>query len=254
MRIDWAAEVLTSAGLSVVEEDGWKTRGAAFSAQPLGVIMHHDASAAGTTPKSPSVVIHGRKGLAGPLSQWYLNREGVWHVVASGRANHAGPGSYNGIGTGNSSFVGVEAANNGTGEEWPQAQLVSYFTGVAAILNRLGAPSLMAIGHKEWAPTRKIDPSFNMDSARLFIRIAMGEWTIKYPHVVQRRSSVCHGTAVRWIRAQLTRLGMGVGPGDVFDVETEKAVRKFRKLMGLGDDGTVDEKVWNALGITTGIT
>lgn len=252
MRIDWAAEVLTLAGLSVVEEDGWKTRGAAFSTTPLGVIMHHDASAAGTNPKSPYTVIHGRKDLSGPLAQWYLSREGVWHVVASGRANHAGSGSYNGISSGNSTLLGVEAANDGTGEVWPLAQLVSYFHGVAAILGRLGAPSLMAIGHKEWAPARKPDPSFNMDGARIYIRIAMGEWNIQYPHVVQRRSSVCHGTVVRWVRAQLSRLGVLLG--DVFDAETEKAVRKFRKLMGLGDEGTVDKKVWNALRDCTGIT
>src|SRR5262245_47719787 len=134
MRIDWAAQVLTEANLTVATEDGWETRGVEFTSAPLGVILHHDVSNAGDVPEHPMVILHGRPGgkgqkpLRGPLAQWYLNRRGVWHVVASGKANHAGTGYYNGIhGSsvlgGNGQLLGIEAANNGTTESWPEVQL-----------------------------------------------------------------------------------------------------------------------------------
>ncbi len=248
MRVDWAAQVLTEANLTVVEEDGWTTRGKEFSSGPLGVILHHDASKAGSVPEHPTVIIDGRSDLPGPLAQFYLDRNGVWHVVASGKANHAGSGYYNGIHAGNSSLLGVEAANNGTDEPWPEGQLRSYVVGVAAILCKLGAPSLMAIGHKEWAPTRKIDPSFDMDVFRAFVKIVMLELCPEFPGVILRRNASSRGVATRWVRRQLARLGGDVTPGDVFDVETEKAVRKFRRQKGMKEEGIVDQATWAALG------
>jgi hypothetical protein len=251
MRIDWAAQVLREAKLAVVEEDGWTTRGGELLSSPLGVILHHDVSNPGDVPEHPTLIIHGRGGkkpLAGPLSQFYLNRRGVWHVVASGKANHAGDGSFNGLDRGNSSLLGIEAANSGTGEPWPREQVESYVKGVAAILTRLGAPSLMAIGHKEWAPRRKIDPSFDMNDFRARLRSAMNEVSPAFPGVAQRRISACRGTAPRWIRQQLARMGGGISVGDTFDVETEKAVMKLRKQLGMKEEGIVDKPTWRALG------
>lgn len=247
MRIDWAAQVLREASLTVVEEDEWTTRGRELSTAPLGVILHHDASAAGAVPERPTTIIHGRSDLAGPLAQFYLSREGVWHVVASGKANHAGSGYYNGIHGGNRSLLGIEAANDGTGEPWPDEQMQAYVVGVAAILKKLGAPSLMAIGHKEWAPSRKIDPSFDMDELRARVRGEMHELFPAFPGVVQRRDTACRGTAPRWIRRQLARQIGEVTPGDTFDADTERAVRKFRKRWGMKEEGVVDAPTWLAL-------
>lgn len=244
MRLDWAAQVLKDAKLHVVEEDGWATRGTAFSRAPLGVILHHDASAAGQIPEHPSVIINGRKGLPGPLSQWYLNRNGVWHVVASGKANHAGSGYYNGLNSGNSNLLGIEAANDGAGEAWPEAQIASYVKGVAAILRQLGAPSLMAIGHKEWAPSRKIDPSFDVDDFRARVKREMSEWLTPFPGVVQQQTLACRGTAPRWIRQKLMRLGYSVTVGDTFDENTSKAVKAFREKMKLKPEAAVDQPTW----------
>ena len=248
MRIDWAAPVLTEANLTVVEEEGWTTRGRDFSANPLGVILHHDASPAGRVPEHPSVVVNGRSDLAGPLSQWYLNRNGVWHVVASGKANHAGPGYFNGIHSGSSRLLGIEAANDGTGEAWPEEQVISYVKGVAAILKKLSAPSLMAFGHKEWAPRRKIDPSFDVDDFRARVRADMNEWSPRFPGVTLRRAAACRGTATRWVRRQLARHGTEATPGDTFDADTERAVQRFRKQRGMKEEGIVDEATWLALG------
>jgi N-acetyl-anhydromuramyl-L-alanine amidase AmpD len=115
------------------------------------------------------LVTKGRPDLAGPLAQLHLARDGTFTVIAAGRANHAGAGSWRGITTGNSSFVGIEAENAGDGTDpWPDVQMDAYARGVAAILNHVGASSSMAVGHKEYAlpPGRKIDPSFNMVAFR----------------------------------------------------------------------------------------
>lgn len=249
MRIDWAAQVLQEANLTVVEEEGWTTRGYAFSSSPLGVILHHDVSTAGT-PADASVIIHGRTGknkLAGPLAQWYLARSGAWHVVASGKANHAGPGYYNGLNAGGSRLLGVEAANNGVDEPWPEVQVASFVKGVAAILRRLGAPSLMAIGHKEWAPRRKIDPSFDVDDFRARVKRDMNEVSPSFPGVTLRRGVLARGTAIRWVRQQLARQGGDVTPGDTFDLDTERALKKLQKQVGLKETGIVDPTTWQAL-------
>lgn len=252
MRLDWAAQVLRDAKLSVVEEDGWATRGAEFSRAPLAVILHHDASAAGQIPEHPNVIIHGRGGkkpLPGPLSQWYLNRNGVWHVVASGKANHAGSGYFNGLNSGNSNTLGIEAANDGVGEAWPEVQLASYAKGVAAILKQLGAPSLMAVGHKEWAPSRKIDPSFDMDEFRVRVKKEMNEWFTPFPGVDQKQVLACRGTAPKWIRQKLLRLGYAVTVGNTFDESTAKAVKAFREKAKLKAGDAVDKEMWTMLSI-----
>src|SRR5580700_4344959 len=49
----------------------------------------------------------------GPLAQLGLGRDGTFYVVAAGRCNQAGQGSWQGVTTGNSSFIGIEAENTG---------------------------------------------------------------------------------------------------------------------------------------------
>lgn len=247
MRIDWAAEVLTEAKLTVVEEDGWTTRGKEFKSDLVGVLAHHDASAKGAS--DPSLIIHGDATLAGPRAQFYLARDGVWHVLASGRANHAGKGYYNGVpsGMGNYHLLGVEAANNGVGEPWPEAQMESYITGVGALLMKLGAPSLMAFGHKEYAPTRKIDPSFDMDYFRARVRWWMCEVVPVFPGFPPRKGAANRGVVTRWVRRQLAAAGCEITAGDEFDGDTEKAVKKLQKQRGLKETGIVDPITWHVL-------
>jgi hypothetical protein len=79
-------------------------------------------------------------------------------VVAAGRANHAGKGSFNGW-WGNADTIGIEAENNGLGTEtWPHGQMEAYERLVAALLTRLGKPASSTISHYEWAGGRKPDP------------------------------------------------------------------------------------------------
>lgn len=157
------ADVLRRAGLNVVEQPGWRTRGYEMG-DVRGVLLHHTAGPASGNAPSLGVVQNGRAALAGPLAQFVLARDGTWYVVASGGANHAGLGgpAFGGAvsrDNGNAHLLGVEAENTGTGQPWPEVQLRSYIRGVAALLKDAGLPASRAIGHREWAPTRKIDPA-----------------------------------------------------------------------------------------------
>lgn len=156
-RALWLADALRAEGVRVVENPGWDERGSpTFS--PRGVICHHTAGPARGDAPSLNVCINGRPGLPGPLCQVVLARSGTAHVIASGRANHAGLGGWRGL-EGNTSVLGIEGENTGTGEPWPPVQYEAYVRCVAALCRKLQLPVGMVCGHKEWAPKRKIDPA-----------------------------------------------------------------------------------------------
>lgn len=161
-RLTWLADVLRKAGLPVRETAGWKTRGHGDMGQILGVLAHHTAGPQTGNYPSEQIVILGRPGLAGPLANLGLARDGTWIVIAAGQAWHAGTGSapWCPANTGNTHLIGVEAESCGIRDDWTDAQRGSYPRGVAALLSHLGLPAARAIGHKEWAPGRKVDPAF----------------------------------------------------------------------------------------------
>src|SRR4051794_27978188 len=178
--LSWLADTLRSANLPVVEVHGWLRRGVGDLTSPRGVICHHTAGPLAGNAPSLNTVIHGRTGLPGPLAQLLLARNGTYYVVAAGRANHAGAGAWQGITSGNASFIGIEAENTGhtTGpksDPWPTVQMNAYRWGVAAILGRIGAGPSMCCGHREYAlpPGRKPDPTFDMDQFRLDVEACM---------------------------------------------------------------------------------
>lgn len=158
----WLADVLRQAGLPVRELPGWKTRGHGEMGQIFGVLAHHTAGPRTGNYPSEGVVVSGRPDLAGPLANLGLARDGTWIVVAAGQAWHAGSGSISWCpkDTGNTHLLGVEGESCGVVDDWTDAQRGSYPRGAAALLSHLGLPASRAIGHKEWAPTRKIDPAF----------------------------------------------------------------------------------------------
>jgi N-acetylmuramoyl-L-alanine amidase len=158
----WLADVLRGAGLPVREVPGWRTRGHGDMGKILGVLAHHTAGPSRGDYPSESVVVNGRTGLPGPLCNLGLARSGEWVVVAAGQAWHAGTGSvpWCPANQGNTHLIGVEAESTGTHDDWTPAQRANYPRGVAALLAHFGLPASRAIGHKEWAPSRKIDPAF----------------------------------------------------------------------------------------------
>lgn len=177
MRLTSLAAVARRTGFPVVEENGWRGRGVNFPGPVRSVICHHDA--ANQAPwQFNTVVRDGRTGLAGPLSQFTIRRDGTIHVVADGRANHAGVTINDSIWGGNYS-IGIEAANNGVGEPWPRYQLDAYEALVAELCREFGLGTDRVRGHKEIASPlgRKIDPAgIDMNGFRSAVahRIAAG--------------------------------------------------------------------------------
>ena len=159
MALPWLADVLRTSGLAVVEVGNWRARSTGTMQHPTGVLGHHTAGPAAGNFPSLNVVVNGRPGLSGPLAQLGLGRDGTWFVIAAGRASHAGTGRLPWVpaNRGNEFLIGVEAESTGRGD-WSGAQKDSYPRGVAALLRHLGLPASRFAGHKEYAPTRKIDP------------------------------------------------------------------------------------------------
>lgn len=176
--LTWLPDVLRSAGLNVVEEPGWKTRGHGDMHDVKGIVCHHTAGPMTGELPSLAIVRDGDESLSGPRANLMLSRAGVWHVIGAGVGYHAGKGSGFGLPQNNANphMIGIEAENAGTAADpWPPAQMESYERGCAAMLKHIGAPVSMCIGHKEWAPGRKIDPSFDMAEFRTRVSAYMGE-------------------------------------------------------------------------------
>jgi hypothetical protein len=158
------ADILRNAGLRVVETPGWRTRGAEMG-DIRAIMLHHTASRqGGSNAPTLDTVTKGRGGknaVPGPLSQFVLGRDGTWYVVASGLANHAGKGSGWGLPTDNANryTLGIEAESSGVGSDWTKEQLESYPRGVAALCRAFDLAWHRVLAHKEWAPSRKVDPA-----------------------------------------------------------------------------------------------
>jgi hypothetical protein len=141
------------------------------------VLCHHTVT---LDPPILDWIINGRPdqpgfpAVPGPLSQLYLDKAGTFHLCAAGRSNHAGSGSWQGITDGNAGLIGIEALNLGDFvDPWPDAQLSAYARGCAAILLYLQAPIIMCVGHKEWRPADKIDPTLDMAAFRSYVQLVM---------------------------------------------------------------------------------
>lgn len=173
-KLTWLAGVLRAAGLKVIEQPGWQSRGHGDMGTVRGVLCHHTAGARKGNAPSLNICLHGRPDLEGPLSQLVLGRDGTFYVLAAGKCWHAGAGRWRGITAGNSEMIGIEAENTGNADDhpWPAVQMDAYERGVAAILDHIGADPIMAAGHLEYAlPVgRKPDPSFSIGSREDRIR------------------------------------------------------------------------------------
>lgn len=174
----WLPGVLRKAGLTVVEIKGWQDRGHGDVGKILGAMHHHTAEKI-DDDKKPALdtITYGRKAskgvkaLLGPLANLGLGQDGIFYMIAAGLAWHAGPGNWKGVTTGNGSFIGTEAENNGIGEAWPSIQIECFARGSAAMAMFCKFKVEMVCGHKEYAlpKGRKIDPNFDMDSFRKMV-------------------------------------------------------------------------------------
>lgn len=260
----WLSRVLSEAGLKVAEEPGWLNRGHGDVGPIKGVICHHTAGSPNGNYPSLRIVRDGRADLPGPLSQLGLGRDGTFFVIAAGRANHAGPGKFGTITSGNSSFIGIEAESVGIerGEvghvPWPDVQIDAYQRGVAAILKHLGLPSDNCIGHKEWAlpKGRKPDPhSIDMRDFRAKVAGFMNGEAVARPLIpasdpqgrpTLRRSNPNNP---RFLVQEVQRkigLAADLQTGH-FGPITEARVREFQRANALVPDGIVGPESWAVL-------
>lgn len=150
-------------GFDVVFEDGWEDRTVGGTFEPQGFLFHHTATSAAARGDYPSLGIvrdgvnqGGGYFLPGPLSQFGGGRSGTVYVIAAGKANHAGPGGWNGL-SGNYSVWGCEFENNGIGEPWPAAQVVAGVALAAALARHTGFGAESCCRHAEWSTAGKID-------------------------------------------------------------------------------------------------
>lgn len=254
-RLSWLPAVLRGAGLKVAEQPGWLERGADMG-EVRGVICHHTGTPAdGIMPTlrmlSDGVVQAGGNHLPGPLSQLGLGRDGTFFVIAAGRANHAGGGSWRGLTTGNSSFIGIEAENRGTpADPWPQVQLDAYRRGVAAILRHIGSSADYCAAHREWAlpKGRKADPhTIDMDDFRRQIAALMAGTGVITNPVIPAADAAGRPTLRRGARGEavkIVQVAVGVDPDGIFGPGTEAKVREFQRAHQLVPDGIVGPKSW----------
>ena len=191
------AKELRAVGLEVEVVPGWKTRGRAGTFDPLGVMNHHTASAAGSGDHPAlGIVTHGRSDLPGPLANFILTRSGRVIIVAAGRCNHAGTGGpfrFIGRDAGNARCVAIEAENDGLGEPWSPRQMDAYVLLNAVLLERLERNESYTVAHKEYT-SRKIDPNFDMKPFRNRVRRTMarlGEkrWQLSAVKVIAGRKN-----------------------------------------------------------------
>jgi hypothetical protein len=252
--LTWLPEVLEDAGLKVAEQPGWRTRGRREMGIVKGVMCHHTSGSARGVMPSLGVITDGRPDLAGPLAQLGLGRDGTFFVVAAGQCNHAGRGMWQGLSTGNSSFIGIEAENTGSNNDpWPAVQLDAYRRGVAAILRKIGANPVMCCGHKEYALPhgRKDDPSFDMVEFRTQVASILAG-TAPDPIVIPNVDADGRPTLRRGARGDLVRqiqADLKVTVDGIFGPGTEAALRQFQRGNGLVPDGIVGPRTWASLEI-----
>jgi peptidoglycan hydrolase-like protein with peptidoglycan-binding domain len=258
--LTWLVQVLLDAGLKVAPVDGWQDRGNGDINTTVGVICHHTAGPRLGNMPSLNTLLEGRPDLPGPLAQLGLGRDGTFYLIAAGRCNHAGLGSWQGVTTGNSSFIGIEAENTGLSNDtpWPDVQMDAYRRGVAVILKHIGKTADFCAGHKEYAlpAGRKDDPDFDMIAFRSGVAAILAG-TAPAPILIpvvepsaQPGSSTARPTLRRPSTGELVKqmqAKVGVVVDGNFGSKTEAALRAFQLAHGLVADGIVGPETWAAL-------
>ena len=157
---------LREGGLTVEEYPGWETRsrssGGYDAVWAIGV--HHTAS---NTSPANDLAYMLKNADAKPIGALYLARDGVITVCAAGATNTQGKGGpyKTSKGTipkdaGNRYMLSIEAANAGTGEQWPEVQQVAYAKMCHVLVTKLGLAWGDIVAHFEWT-NRKYDPAGN---------------------------------------------------------------------------------------------
>src|SRR3954469_21269165 len=170
--LTWLADALRKEGCNVSEYKGWKDRGrpsstGAFS--PYAALIHHTGTKTSYANPNPTLAtcVNGRSDLPGPLCHVLIGYDGVCHVIAAGRANHAGECNGNGptsSGDGNAQMIGFELDYSGS-QAVSDAQADATSRASAAVLKKFKRDQTYCRGQKKPPPTGKGAPGRNGSSA-----------------------------------------------------------------------------------------
>ncbi len=124
--------------------------------KPNYVMIHHTAQdSLGQTVKT----FHSAR--AGVSSHYVIGRDGkiVQMVNDLYRGHHAGAGKWGNDTDLNSSSIGIELDNNGLTDPWPDVQIEALINLLQYLKDSYKIPQANFIGHMDYAPSRKNDPS-----------------------------------------------------------------------------------------------
>lgn len=124
--------------------------------KPNYVMIHHTAQ---NSTEHTVRTFHNEK--VGVSSHYVIGRDGkiVQMVNDYYRAHHAGAGRWGNDTDLNSSSIGIELDNNGTTDPWPDIQIQALIRLLSYLKETYRIPQANFIGHMDYAPARKIDPS-----------------------------------------------------------------------------------------------
>lgn len=156
MRRPEIVEYLRGEQLTVVEVNGWQTRGGT-TFDPFVSLEHATAGASTGCAPSLGVCINGRDDLAGPLCHTLQSRcvdhngLDVVYLIACGRANHAGEGTWEGA-DGNEDAWGNEVEHvNTPAEPMPNGRVETSARIHAAFARCSGFDERSVAQHREYA-------------------------------------------------------------------------------------------------------
>jgi hypothetical protein len=280
-RITWLPGVLETAGVDYKLYRDFATRGRPASSGsyiPRAIFQHHDASSRGPSPELAKYIAEvGRPpGTPAPLAPVWVDTNGTWHLLASGRCNHAGVGQGWGVvprNSGNTYGIGVECDFT-TGEKMIQEMYQSLVRGHAAILRYLRADVDRALmGHKEYALGRKSDPAWDMGQMRRDVKAQAVRLTVakkvnpdggpwgpfplddgsvfsldggNRPSRFDGSESAYHAACVKAIQREVRYAPSKPQVTGRYDHKTADAVEWWQDHYNLPRTGEFDEKSWLA--------
>ena len=124
--------------------------------KPNYVMIHHTAQ---NSTAQTVRTFHSER--AAVSSHYVIGRDGkiVQMVNDYFRAHHAGAGKWGNDTDLNSSSIGIELDNNGTTDPWPDVQINALIQLLTHLKETYKISQANFIGHMDYAPTRKNDPS-----------------------------------------------------------------------------------------------
>lgn len=124
--------------------------------RPNYVMIHHTAQ--NSTEHTVRTFHNERVDVS---SHYVIGRDGkvIQMVNDYYRAHHAGAGKWGNDTDLNSSSIGIELDNNGTTDLWPDVQIDALIQLLTYLKEAYKIPQANFIGHMDYAPARKNDPS-----------------------------------------------------------------------------------------------